>query len=187
MNKEQLDKLRIGLSVESKNGIDFTLAAAIIWGLIAWIWALDYGAYDRSVLVFIAAGPMLPLAFAFSKLFGTNWKIKDNPLQPLGMWLNLAQVFYFPFLVFILVRMPEYFPMGFAIITGAHFLPYAWFYKTIWYAVFAVLIPLGSLLLGLWLDPGRFSLIALFTSVCLLTLSAGLILDYNRKKGKQFQ
>lgn len=187
MNKENLDKLRIELSVESKNGIDFTLAAAIIWGLIAWIWTLEYEAYDRSVLLFIAAGPMLPLAFGFSKLLKTQWKMKDNPLQPLGLWLNFSQLFYFPLLVFALVQMPEYFIMVFAIITGAHFLPYSWFYKTPWYAAFAGIIPIGSLMLGLWLDPGRFSQIGLFISACLFILSAGLVLDYQRKKGKQLQ
>ena len=97
MNKEELDKLRIRLSVESKNGIDFTIAATIIWSLIAFIWSLDFDPYHKSILVFIIGSPMIPIAFLISKFIKTFWRVKDNPLQPLGLWLNIAQLFYFPF------------------------------------------------------------------------------------------
>jgi hypothetical protein len=182
MKKEELDKLRIQLSVESKNGIDFTIAASIMWAIIAFIWKSDGNSYNKSVLVFIAGGPMLPLAFMLSKILKTNWKVKDNPLQPLGLWLNFAQLFYFPFLIFILIRSPDYFIMTYSIITGAHFFCYSWFYKTKWYAVFAGIIPLGSLLFALNVEQADFFYIGVFTSICLLILTAALLLDLNRKK-----
>ena len=103
MKKDELDKLRNQLSTESKNGIDFTIAATIIWAIIAFIWTLKVDSYNKSVFVFMAGGPLLPLAFILSKIFKTNWKVKDNPLQPLGLWLNFAQLFYFPFLIFLLL------------------------------------------------------------------------------------
>lgn len=184
MKKEELDKMRIQLSIESKNGIDFTLAATIIWAIIAFIWNSNAEPYTKSVLVFIAGGPMLPLAFMFSRILKTNWKVKDNPLQPLGLWLNFAQLFYFPFLVFILIKSPDYFIMTYSIITGAHFFPYAWFYKTTWYAVFAGLISLGSLLAGLFLGYEEFHYIGIFTSICLLILTLGLLFDWKKKKAK---
>lgn len=34
ITKENFDKLRIELSVKSKNGLDFTFSAAIVWLLI---------------------------------------------------------------------------------------------------------------------------------------------------------
>src|ERR1700743_2877434 len=109
MNKKIFDKLRLELSVKSKNGIDFTLAAGVIWLIIAYFWAGNTTAYNKSVLTFIIGGLLLPSAFALSKLFKTTWTIKENPLQPLGLWLNFAQLFYFPFLVFTLIKMPEFF------------------------------------------------------------------------------
>jgi hypothetical protein len=184
MNKEESDKLRNQLSVESKNGIDFIIAATIIWALIAVIWKLGGTSYNKSVLVFIAAGPMLPLAFMFSKILKTNWKVKDNPLQPLGLWLNFAQLFYFPFLIFILIKSPDYFIMAYSIITGAHFFPYSWFYKTKWYAIFAGIISLGSLLVGLNFEHENFFYIGVFTSLCLLILTLGLLSDFKKKKAK---
>lgn len=183
MNTSSLDKLRNQLSIESKNGIDFTIAGMVIWAVIASIWSLKAEPYNKSVFVFIAGGPFLPLAFMLSKILKTNWRIKDNPLQPLGLWLNLAQLFYFPVLLFMLIKSPEYFLMTYAIITGAHFFPYVWFYNTIWYAVFAGLVAVGSLLMTLLLHTEQHFLVGVWTSACLLVLSLLLIADY-RKKGK---
>ena len=70
-----------------------------------------------------------------------------------GLWLNFAQLFYFPFLVFILLAYPEYFIMTYAIITGAHFFPYAWYYKSAPYAIMAGIISVGAMVLGLFLSP----------------------------------
>jgi hypothetical protein len=68
MDLSVLNNLRNQLSVEAKNGIDFTLSATIIWAVIAFIWQMETTAYNKSVLVFIAGGPLLPMAFMFSKI-----------------------------------------------------------------------------------------------------------------------
>lgn len=181
MKTEKLDELRNELSVKSKNGIDFTLAASMLWLIIAYLWTLKFKAYDRSIFVFMVGAPLLPMAFLFSKLLKTNWKITDNPLQPLGLWLNFAQLFYFPFLIFTMIKMPEFFIMVYAIITGAHLFPYAWFYKTKWYAIFSGVIVIGSLLIGLNTPIEKNYFIGLFISICLLILSICLYLDYKTK------
>jgi len=184
MDLTKLNNLRIQLSIEAKNGIDFTISATIIWAVIAFIWQLEYSSYNKSVLVFIAGGPMLPLAFILSKILKTRWKIPNNPLQPLGLWFNFAQLFYFTFLIFVLIKMPDYFIMVYAIITGAHFFPYAWYYKTNWYAIFAGIISLGSLLIGLFIKQENLFFIGIFTSISLAILSLGLYADFNFKLKK---
>lgn len=123
-----LTALKLEIQQKAKNGVDFITAASILWFAISAIWLLEQSAYNKSIFTFMISGLMLPLAYGFSKVYSTTWKIKGNPLQPLGMWLNVAQLFYFPFLIFILLTSPDYFVMTFSIITGAHFLPYAWFY-----------------------------------------------------------
>jgi hypothetical protein len=177
--KENFDALRIELSIKAKNGIDFIVAASIIWLAITYVWTLSYAPYNKSILTFIVGGLMLPLALLFSKLLKTTWTIKDNPLQPLGLWLNFAQLFYFPFLIFALIKMPGYFVMVYVIITGAHFFPYAWFYKTSLYAVFAGIISLGALLLGLKLPTDKIYYLPLFMSANLIVL--GILLHVNVK------
>ena len=182
MTNESLDELRVNLSVKSKNGLHFTLSAGIIWIIIAWIWTLNFKSYDKSVFTFIIGALMMPLAFLFSKLFKTIWTNKDNPLQPLGLWLNFSQLFYFPFLIFSLIKFPDYFVMVYVIITGGHFFPYAWFYKTKLYAVFAGIISIGSMTLGLVLPITEIYIIPIFMSVSLVILTILLFFDSKKKK-----
>ena len=108
--------------------------------------------------------------------------MKDNPMQPLGLWLNFAQLFYFPFLIFTMIKMPEYFIMTYAIITGGHLFPYAWFYRANWYAIFAGIIVLGSLFIGLCFPVEKMYLVALFTSISLFILTICLFVDTYKKR-----
>ncbi|MFZ6010636.1 MAG: DUF7010 family protein [Bacteroidota bacterium] len=96
ITKENFDNLRIELSIKSKNGLDFILAASVIWIAIAYVWTLPSKPYDKSILTFIVGSFMLPLALLVSKMVKTTWTNKNNPLQPPGLWLNFAQLFYFP-------------------------------------------------------------------------------------------
>lgn len=157
MNYCQLQKLKLELAVKAKKGADFILAASVIWFAIAYIWSLQATSYNKSVLVFMVGALLLPLAYVFSKLLKTQWKVAKNPLQSLGLWLNFAQLFYFPFLVFVLLTQPDYFVMVYAIITGAHLFPYTWFYDDNTYAIMAGIISATSLIMGL-----NFPLEALF-------------------------
>ncbi|PPK87386.1 hypothetical protein CLV84_0326 [Neolewinella xylanilytica] len=166
---------REDLIVRTKTGIEFMLAATLVWFGIALIWLTPYAAYDKSVLTFMVGAVMLPLALLLSKVMGTTWKLPDNPLQPLGLWLNFAQLFYFPILVFLLLRSPEYFIMGYAIITGAHLFPYAWLYDELGYAVAAGVISLGALGIALFQPPTSVYLIPLFTAGCFLLLSGWML------------
>jgi hypothetical protein len=184
MTNESLDKLRAGLSIKSKNGLDFTLSAGIVWLIIAYVWTLHWRSYDKSVVTFMVGALLIPLARLFSKFFKTKWTNKDNPLQPLGLWLNFAQLFYFPFLIFSLIKFPDYFVMVLAIITGGHFFPYAWFYKTNLYAVFAGIISVGSLFFGLQLSMDKMYIIPIFMSISLIILTILLFLN---SKNKQLQ
>ncbi|WP_194777010.1 DUF7010 family protein [Pararhodonellum marinum] len=180
--KKTFDKLRIELSVKLKNGLDFTLAASIIWLAIGFVWTLNSKPYDKSVLTFIVGSVMLPLALLISKIIKTTWTIKENPLQPLGLWLNFAQLFYFPFLVFTLIKLPDYFVMVYAIITGAHFFPYSWFYKTSLFAIFAGLISLGSLAIGLTVSTEKMYFIPFLMSIALFVLTILLHFDSKKKQ-----
>jgi hypothetical protein len=182
MTKETFDKLRLELSIKSKNGLEFTLAAGIIWLLIAFLWSKHYDAHSKSILTFIIGSIMLPLAFLFSKLFKTTWAIKNNPLQPLGLWLNFAQLFYFPFLIFTLLKMPGYFIMVYAIITGAHIFPYSWFYKTSLHAIFAGIIVIVVLFLGFNLQAQNMYLLPLFVGVSFIALTGLLYLNSRHKQ-----
>lgn len=175
-NTTALKKLKSEIQQKTKNGIDFILAACIAWIGIFLIWKFTKNtSYDKSVLTFIFSAILLPLALGFSRILKTEWKIKDNPLQPLGLWLNFAQIIYFPILIFVLIRFPDYFIMAYAIITGAHLFPYAWFYDEMGYAVAAVIISAGSMIIALLVDPSAIFYVPLFTASILLLLGTRIL------------
>ena len=182
MANESFDKLRLNLSIKSKNGLDFTLSAGIVWIIIAYVWTLNWKSYDKSVITFMVGALLIPLALLFSKLFKTTWTNTANPLQPLGLWLNFAQLLYFPFLIFSLIKLPDYFVMVYAIITGGHLFPYAWFYKTNLYAVFAGILAVGAMFLGLLLPIDKIYIIPMFMSVSLIILTVLLFFDSKKKQ-----
>jgi len=180
-----LEALKLEIQLKAKNGIDFILAATIIWFGVFLIWKFaSYSSYDKSVFTFIFGSLLIPAALGFSKLFKTNWKIKDNKLQPLGLWLNFAQLIYFPFLVFVLIKHPDYFIMAYAIITGAHLFPYSWFYDEIGYALAAIIISVGSLFIALILPASEIFYIPLFAASILLLLGLKIFLCYRNMQKK---
>jgi hypothetical protein len=182
MSQNELDKLRLELSVKAKNGLDFILSAILIWSIISFIWTLPYAAYNKSVLTFIIGGPMLPIALLISKLIKTTWTIKSNPLQPLGLWLNFAQLLYFPILVFVLIKQPDYFVLCYVVITGAHFFPYAWYYNTKAFAVMGGISSLGSMFVALNVPPEKIYLVPVTMVISLLILAIWLYQSYSKNK-----
>ncbi|GAB2954342.1 hypothetical protein GCM10027048_19660 [Hymenobacter coalescens] len=183
VTQQDFDALRLELSVKAKNGVDFITAATLLWAAIAGIWALPYSVSQKALFTFMMGGAMLPLAWLFSKVYKTTWTLKNNPLDPLGLWLNFAQLFYFPFLIFVYIKAPQYFIMSYGIITGAHFFPYAWFFNQKAYAVWAGLIAFGCMFIGLQVSVDQLYLIPVFVSGSLLALAVVLLVAYQRNKG----
>jgi hypothetical protein len=181
MDEKELAGLKYELSVKAKNGVDFIISSSFIWILIAFIWSLSLDSYNKSVLTFMVGALMLPVALLMSKVLKTQWKIAGNPLQPLGLWLNFAQLFYFPFLIFMLIKMPSHFVMTYAIITGAHLFPYAWFYNEKSYAIGAGVISVGSLILGLTLNSSRAFILPLMVAMAMVFLAVVLARSYRNK------
>lgn len=174
-----LERLKIEIQLKAKNGADFIFAASITWFGIFIIWRfLHNTSYEKSVFSFMLGAILIPLALGFSKILKTNWKIKNNPLQPLGLWLNFAQLIYFPFLIFCLVKCPDYFIMAYGIITGAHLFPYAWFYNEMGYAVAAIVISLGSMIIALMVSSVNIFYVPVFTALVLLFLGIWILIRY---------
>ncbi|QIX62828.1 hypothetical protein FY528_08180 [Hymenobacter lutimineralis] len=179
--------LRLEVSVKAKNGLDFILAASAVWVAITGVWLLPGPVAQKGLITFFVGPLTLPLAWLLSRLLRTNWKLPHNPLQPLGLWLNIAQLFYFPFLIFIFSKYPAYFIMTYGIITGAHFFPYAWFYNTRAYAVLAGVISVGCLVIGLRTAGPTLYLVPAFVAAMLLVLAGLLYWAYCRQRAAYTQ
>lgn len=178
---QEFSALKLELAVRAKNGLDFIGAACIVWAGIAFVWTLPYPPARLGFVTFFLAALVLPLAWGLSRVLGTTWVLPHNPLQPLGLWLNFAQLFYFPILLFVYSRYPQHFIMVYGIITGAHLFPYAWFYSAKAYAVMAGVMAAGCAGLGFWItDPTDLYLIPLFLVGALLVLAGLLLAAYRR-------
>ncbi|RPD45196.1 hypothetical protein DNI29_17540 [Hymenobacter sediminis] len=186
ISEQEFAELKTELSVKAKNGLDFIAAATVVWAAIAIVWTLPYSAAQKGFITFFVGTATLPLAWLLSKALRTTWSLPHNPLQPLGLWLNFAQLFYFPFLIFMFSRYPQHFIMTYGIITGAHFFPYAWFYNARPYAVMAGVIPVGSLVLGLRTPAESLYLIPVFVTGSLLVLGGLLFFSY-RQNSKAYR
>lgn len=183
LRQQEFAALKLELSVKAKNGLDFIMAASAVWAAIAVVWLLPGTLAQKGFITFFLGSATLPLAWLLSKALGTTWTLPHNPLQPLGLWLNFAQLFYFPFLIFIYSKYPQHFIMTYGIITGAHFFPYAWFYNARPFAVMAGIIPVGCLVLGLRLtEPSQLYLIPVFITGALLVLGGLLVVSYRQNK-----
>jgi hypothetical protein len=181
MKEPTLDQYKLELSVKAKNGVNFIAAASVVWTLITIVWTLSFKTYDKCVLTFIVGGVMLPLAWVFSKIFKTQWVVPNNPLESLGLWLNFAQLFYFPILIFVLLRSPENFVFVYVVITGAHFFPYAWYYNTKVYAIMAGVISVGGMFLALYIkEESQLFYIPAFMVVSLIVTAIGIYVAYQK-------
>lgn len=169
------------LSVKGKNGIGFLLSAVVIWTIITIIFLQPMDIQQKNIFMLFSTGLMFPLSVVISTLIKADWRLKNNPLGNLGLYLNLVQLIYFPILFWGIIKSPMDAIIFFAIITGAHFYPYGWFYNAKPFYVMAPVISVVIMLLSLYLNGENLWMIPLSMTCLILVLVVWLVLDYKRK------
>ncbi len=140
---------RLDLARKNKKGISFILASVVLWTGILVIWLLPLAnVVTRNFLTFFCAAPLLPIAFFVSKLIKAEFSVKDNPLNNLGILFSTNQFLYILIAMWAYAAAPQRMVMIFAMIFGAHLLPFAWLYQSRAYLVMAIVIPMVSLVVG---------------------------------------
>ena len=173
-----VNELRTQLAIRCKNGLSFLLAATIVWSMVLVIFLLPYEIASKNILTLFSTGITFPLAILISKVINADWKVNDNPLGMLGLYINLAQLIYFPILFFAFVKAPNQFIIFFGVITGAHLFPYAWFYNTKAYAIMAPIISVIVIIIGWDIDISRLWLIPLSMILLLIILNIWLYIEH---------
>jgi hypothetical protein len=169
------------LSVRCKNGISFLLAATIIWTIITVIFLQPFGIKEKNIFMLYSTGLMFPLAIIISKMIKADWKANDNPLSKLGLYLNLAQIMYFPIIFWAFVKSPTNMVLFFAVITGAHFFPYGWLYNTKVYFIIAPIISIIIMVIGWSVTIENLWFLPFIMVISLLFLNLLLYIDYKKK------
>ncbi|UOQ86876.1 DUF7010 family protein [Gracilibacillus salinarum] len=176
-----LVETRNKLSKSGKNGVAFLFAGVIIWLIIMIVFLLPLDIYTKNIFMLIASGIMFPLSIAISFLIKSDWQLKDSPLGKLGLYLNLAQIMYFPILFWAIGNSPNEAVMIFAIITGAHFFPYGWLYNAKAYYVMSPVTSVVIMVVG-WLSLGQnLWMIPLAVIILLAIMIFALFIDLKKK------
>lgn len=152
MTEQELKEIKNDLSVRGKNGIGFLIAAIVIWSIITVIFLMPLEIQQKNLYMLFSTGIMFPLSLLFSKIIKAEWKFEGSPLASLGLYLNFAQIIYFPIVFWAIAHSPEQALMFFSIIVGAHFFPYAWFYNARAYLFMSIIISVGIMVVG-WSMP----------------------------------
>lgn len=91
----------------------------------------------------------MPLALLFSRIIKADFQNKCNPLSNLGIILSVAQIPYLLIAMWVLSEAPDSFLMIYAMIFGAHLLPFGWLYSSKAYYILSAVIPIAALIIGI--------------------------------------
>ena len=172
-----LDELRLDISKEQKKGIPFIAASIILWAMITIVTIQNIPINNKNLIVFCCSCPLMPIATVIGKLINVDLFSKKNPLSKIGLLFTMNQLLYILIVMWIYNAVPEKMVMVFAMVFGAHLLPYSWLYISKAYMLFAILIPVISLILGLTVNST-----AVAGAVCLIEICFLLVLIYEVKK-----
>lgn len=145
-----LHELRKDVAKKQKKGLHFIIASVFLWMIISCIHASSIPVTTQNLYTFFCSALLIPLAYFISKLIGTDFQNKDNPLSNLGFLFTINQILYILISMWVYAAVPDKFLMVYAMIFGAHLLPYGWLYQSITYYVISIIISIAVFILGLY-------------------------------------
>ena len=143
-----LDELRVDIAKKQKKGLPFIGASVVIWLLILITCALHLPIRIQNMIVFCCSCPLMPLAMLIGKIIKVDIFDKSNELGNVGFLFTLNQFLYLLIVMWVFSAVPTKMVMVYAMVFGAHLLPYSWLYKSVAYRVFAIIIPIAALIVG---------------------------------------
>lgn len=152
-NKENwssvIQALRLDNVRKQKNGLHFIITSIFIWIAIFIIHNTNMPILTKNFFTLCCSAPLFPVAFLISKIIKVDFQNKENPLTTLGIIFSSNQMLYILIAMWVYSSVPDKMVMIYAMIFGAHLLPYGWLYQSKVYYVFSVLIPLIVLIVGI--------------------------------------
>ncbi|WP_042357013.1 DUF7010 family protein [Bacillus rubiinfantis] len=174
-----LDELRLDCAVKQKRGLHFILASVFVWLTISIIHLTELHILTKNLYTFFCTGFLFPLAMLISKIIKADFQNKRNPLTMLGVLFALNQLLYLIIAMWVYPTIPDKMLMVLAIIFGAHLLPFGWLYKSRFYTVLAIAVPIIALVVGITYQP---YVLALSMFVIEILFSIGLMFENKKLK-----
>lgn len=147
-NKTDLEALRNDIVIRQKKGLPFIGASVAIWLFILIVIMLDLPQDKENLFVFCCSCPLLPISWMIGKVLKVDIFDKSNPLGNVGFLFTCNQLLYLLIVMWVFSAVPDKMVMVYAMVFGAHLLPYSWLYKSLSYRIFSIAIPIVSLAIG---------------------------------------
>ena len=174
-----LDELRFDIAKEQKSGIPFIAASIVLWGMITIVTLLNIPVKQQNILVFCCSCPLMPLAMIVGKIVKVDLFSKNNPLSKAGLLFTMNQMLYILIVMWVFDAVPEKMVMVFAMVFGAHLLPYSWLYISNAYKIFSIIIPIISLISGVLFNATIVASIMCICELCFLIMLMIEVRKYN--------
>ena len=149
----ELNELRKDCAKRQKKGLHFILASVVIWALILVTHLTGLNIETKNLITFCCSAVLFPLAWGISKVLKIDFEGKGNPLTKLGILFSLNQLLYILIVMWVFAAVPDKMLMVYAMVFGAHLMPFSWLYDSKSYLVLSIVIPILSLILGLYFPP----------------------------------
>ena len=120
-----LDKLREDMRVSQRGGLPFIAASVVIWLFITVVTSIGLPQLTENLAVLCCACPLLPLAYGVGRIFKVDVFDRNNPLWKIGIIATCNQIIYLLIVMWVYAANPGKMLMVYAMIFGAHFLPYS--------------------------------------------------------------
>ncbi len=143
-----LTQLQAEIIKSAKRGYPILISAAAFFGLIAALGTV-IPLHTLGLVWIFGMMVIFPLGVGLGSLLNARVITTDNPLGNLGGLVAGTQAFFIPVFIVIYQFVPQYLPLAVGLLGGAHFLPYAWIYRSRAYVFVTLGTCLPALVLGI--------------------------------------
>ena len=149
----ELNELIKDCARRQKKGLHFILTSILIWAMICAVHLTDMPINLKNLITFCCSAVLFPMAWMLSKVLKIDFEGKGNPLTKAGILFSINQMLYILIVMWVYAAVPEKMVMVYAMVFGAHLMPFSWLYDSRSYMVFSVVVPILSLIVGLIYPP----------------------------------
>lgn len=145
----RLNELKKDAQITMKKGLPFTLTSIVIWSLILLVRLLNGDIRTINLYTLVCCCLLMPLAILFSKVVKADiFKKMVNPLNKLALLNTMNQFLYLLIVMWAFSRSPEAMLLVYAMVFGAHLLPFGWVYDSKAYTVISIVETVGALVIN---------------------------------------
>ena len=149
----ELNELIKDCACRQQKGLHFILTSILIWAMICAVHLTDMPINTKNLITFCCSAVLFPLAWMLSKVLKIDFEGKGNPLTKAGILFSINQMLYILIVMWVYAAVPEKMVMVYAMVFGAHLMPFSWLYDSRSYMVFSIVVPILSLIVGLIYPP----------------------------------